>query len=312
MKSIQFLSVLAAVCLFANQANAISPTIGTYNLILKEDLTSTNEIGGRIHVGGSIKGTTFQVGFSLPSSPGVDAVTVVNDINANEIHVHNGHNTVYGGSLISAKIDNQGGGTISQKDKALLQSESDALYAQVIAESNFYNNSAANGSYTYTEGKIITLNPSNSGLTVIELDASLLNNSNGEIKFSSIPTTPVVINVIGSGAVNILAKAVGNLAGDALASLVAWNFNLASSINFGGDGWVGSVLAPFADITSGKGGHIEGSVAAKSLTLDIELHNSLFSYTPPVTPPKEVPAPPMLFLMLLSLGWIVHRKVRGI
>jgi choice-of-anchor A domain-containing protein len=148
-----------------------------------------------------------------------------------------------------------------------------------------------------------------SGLNVINVNASALSNG-GEFDFSSVPQVPVVINVIGSGDLVLNSKA-GNkgagLQGDSLASMILWNFNTATSIKFSGDGWVGSILAPYANV-SGTTGHLEGALAAKSYNGNVELHNSLYSYTPP--PTGEVPAPAGALIMALGLTFMGYRRFK--
>lgn len=320
MKSKFVISLITTFSLFSIQAIAAG-TLDSYNLIVKEDFTTKIEVGGKLHVGGDFYlEQSAQFGFSLPADPNVDSVTVVGNVTLDaNIQVENGHNMVYGGTLIQnngAIVNMNGGGSYGQGNQSDIKDEAEALYAEVVAESAYYKNLgdlSENGSYTYTEGKLIKLTGSSDPLTVINLDGALLDNSNGEISFSSAPTTPVVINVSGTNTLNLRAKAAGNLAGDTLAPLVLWNFYEATEINLLGDGWVGSILAPGAHINAGTNGHIEGAVAAVSYEGQIELHNSLFTYVPPTddTPPKDVPAPPSLILLGMGLLWIYRKQQLG-
>ena len=285
--------------------------VGTYNLILKNDLSTNSEIEGRALIGGNIvSGNTIVFGAALASDPNVDAVSVVGNITP-RLTIEHGHNAVYGGSHNGFNLN--GGGSANNVNQTTLQSQFNAIYDQVIADSNYFQGLATTGSFNGSDmnNMLITANET-SGLNVININASALSNG-GEFDLSSIPNVPVVINVIGGGNLVLTAKA-GNkgagLQGDSLASMVLWNFNTATSIAFNGDGWVGSVLAPYANIT-GSTGHLEGGVAALSYNGSVEFHNSLFTYTPPTTTPptEDVPAPAGIFLIGLGLLIMVRRKL---
>jgi choice-of-anchor A domain-containing protein len=324
VKNSYHIFVFFVMSLVASQALATPPAptvstnahVGTYNLILQNDLSTSSEIEGRALIRGNVTSSnTIVFGAALPSSPTVDAVSVAGNITPG-LTIQNGHNAVYGGTNSGFNLN--GGGSAAMVNQATLLSEFDAIYNQVIADSATFAGLAATGSFNGSDNnnKLFTANET-AGLNIINVNASYLTNG-GEFDFSSAPNVPVVINVIGGGDLVITAKA-GNkgagLQGDALASMVLWNFNTASSIAFNSDGWVGSILAPYANIT-GTTGHLEGSLAAKSYGFNgqgVELHNSLFAYTPPtVTPPtNDVPAPAGLMLLSLGLLFMARRKILG-
>lgn len=309
-------TALTVLGLFSSQVNATVNTeahVGSYNLILQNDLQTNAEVEGSAFIGGDINGNTIVFGAALSSDPNVDAVTVVGNISP-KLTIENGHNVVYGGSAPNGFNLNGGGSEIDNISQSVLASEFNSIYDQVISDSNYFSNLETTGSFDGSDqnNKLITANET-SGLNVININASDLSNG-GELDLSQTPDVPVVINVIGGGDLVITTK-IGNkgagLQGDSLASLVLWNFNTATSIAFQSDGWVGSILAPYADVSSSTG-HLEGALAAKSYSGNVELHNSLFAYTPPTstTPSTEVPAPAGLALIGLGILFITRRKFK--
>jgi choice-of-anchor A domain-containing protein len=309
-------STIVVLGLLSSEVNATTVNtnahVGTYNLILQNDLQTNAEVEGNAFIGGDINGNTIVFGKALSSEPNIDAVTVVGNISP-KLTIEKGHNAVYGGTA-SNGFNLNGGGSATNVSQSTLASEFSSIYDQVISDSNYFSSLETNGSFDGSDqnNKLITANET-SGLNVVNINASDLIKG-GEIDLSSIPDVPVVINVIGGGDIVIKTK-IGNkgagLQGDALASLVLWNFNTATSISFQGDGWVGSVLAPYADVSASTG-HLEGALAAKSYSGNVELHHSLFAYTPETstTPPTEVPAPAGTALIGLGLLFITRRKFK--
>ncbi|MEP2652968.1 MAG: choice-of-anchor A family protein [Paraglaciecola sp.] len=306
------LTLLGGLCSQVNATVNTQSHVGSYNLILKNDLQTNAEVEGSAYIGGNINGNTIVFGAALSSETNVDAVTVVGNISP-KLTIQNGHNAVYGGTSANG-FNLNGGGSATNVTQSTLASEFNSIYDQVISDSNYFAGLETNGSFDGSDqnNKLITANET-SGLNVININASDLSNG-GELDLAQIPDVPVVVNVIGGGDIVITTK-IGNkgagLQGDSLASLVLWNFNTATSISFQGDGWVGSILAPYADVSSSTG-HLEGALAAKSYSGNVELHNSLFAYTPDTstTTPTEVPAPTGLALMGLGLLFITRRQFK--
>ncbi|MBL54333.1 MULTISPECIES: choice-of-anchor A family protein [Marisediminitalea] len=274
--------------------------VGTYNLILKNDLDTSSDIEGRLLVGGNVNmaGKSLKVGSLLGADPTVDAVTIVGDIKANDVQALNG-NIVYGGNKYSTNLIVNSGNTATAVSQGLLQAEFNSVYQSVIDDSNYYKTLAANGTFNTSDMNNLKFESNSSDdLLVFNINGTDL--LNGSFSFGFTPTVPIIINVAGTGALNINSKALGNFSKE-VASLVLWNFFDYTSIGFNGDGWNGSVLAPNADITSGTGS-LDGGFAALSYTGTVELHNQLFTYEPPgETPGVDVPAPPVFFLLFGGL-----------
>lgn len=304
-------SAVVALGLTSSQVSATSANVGTYNLILKGELTSNSDIEGRIFVGGIKNSTNLDVGSRLNADPTVDAVTVVGDITGTRtVRTLNG-NIVYGGDIGSTALTaSNSASTISNPTQSSLETSFDTLWSTVEADSAYFRSLDETGilnASTPTGNNGMKFENDNSlALNVFNIDTTNLV-SNGGFDFDATPRVPVVINVSGTGTINITSKAQGNMATATAATNIIWNFFEADVISFSNGTWYGSVLAPNATINS-RGGNIEGGVAALSLDINGELHNSLYTYTPP-TPPSEVPAPAGLTIIGLALLLMIRRKL---
>jgi choice-of-anchor A domain-containing protein len=319
-------STIVVLGLLSSEVGATTTTVntnahvGTYNLILKDDYKNQN--GGHVHgsslVGGDWTTSVDQpVGHELTGTDPVDAVTVLGEINGGgNLKVLNGNNIVYGslnGATVS--LDGTGGTSTLISDLANTSAPSDtftSVWNQVVADSAYFKSLDETGilnTSTPTGNNGMKFQNDNSlALNVFNIDTTNLV-SNGGFDFDVTPTAPVVINVSGTGTINITSKALGNMTSPAAASNILWNFFEADVINFSNGSWYGSVLAPSAAVNL-TGGNLEGGLAAFSLLADRELHNALYSYTPPTTtPPSEVPAPAGLALIGLALVFMVRRKL---
>jgi choice-of-anchor A domain-containing protein len=314
-------SIAAGLGLLSSQVGATTQTVntqshvGSYNLIVKNDLTINSDIQGKIFVGGDVNridqnNKNLIVGDKLTASSSVDAVTIVGDINNIEIvRTFNGHNIVYGGSSGSSKFE---GGSTNQVNQVNLQTEFDTLWAQVENDSEYFKNLDKNAEYhrTQQDKRGVFENDNSIDLNVFEVDKSFLEKQNGEHDFQTDLTVPVVINVAGTGTINIISKPLGGFATTTTAVNVIWNFYEATEVNFNAGAWYGSVLAPLA-VVNLKGGNIDGSVAALSFNGESQLHHALYSYTPPSPPSvKEVPAPTGALIIVFGVVLMGYRKFK--
>lgn len=305
-------SLLVVLLTFSPVSMVLASTVDSYNLILKNDLSTSSDIEGKIFIGGNIDmaGRSLDVGSRLATDPKVDAITVVGDITANDVKALNGHNIVYGGNVGTTRLINNGsGGTASQQSQTALRTEFNSLYDRVISESEYYRSLVANSTFDTSDNnnkRLVSGASSTDELSVYNISSNDI--LSGGFSFGSLPTVPVVINVSGAGALNIASKAQGNFTKER-SSLVLWNFYEATSIRFNGDGWNGSILAPYADI-SGSTGSIDGGVAALSYSGSVEIHNRLFAYTPPDTSStsQDVPEPSMFVMLLAIIGFAFSRR----
>jgi len=305
MKMLSRISGLV-LCAYAASGFASVENVGTYNLILKNDLSTSSDIEGRIMIGGDINGASTDVGSRIPADPVVDAVTVVGDINAPSLKALNG-NVVYGGNANPANIDVQDhDAALIKEDQLILQTRFDAIYQSVIDDSDYYQTLAANGTFNTSDmNKKLFESSSSDDLLVFNISGSDL--QSGGLEFGFTPSVPMIINVSGSGTLNINAKAQGNFDKSTVSPLVLWNFYDYTGLNFNGDGWNGSVLAPYADITSYTGS-LDGGIAALSYTGGVEVHNKLFTYEPPQDEQTPVSAPSAAVLLFGGVLLVMRKR----
>lgn len=304
--------LVAIAGLLAGQTLASTANVGTYNLILKNDLDTSSDIEGALFIGGDINmsGRSLDVGNELPADVSVNAVTVVGDITANDVKSGNG-DIVYGGNIGSTNLINNGVGSAYQETQSSLQSEFDTIWASVEADSAYYAGLEKNADIT-GDSNNPRFGPSTAtDLTVYELTSTELQNQNASYAFLTNPDVPVLINVDLTGLTSLEIKAKSSIQLSQY-SFVLWNFystdETVTDLSFNGDGWRGSILAPYANISSNTGA-LEGGVAALSYTGSVELHNNLYTYEPP-TEEVEVNAPASAFLLGFGLLLVAARRFK--
>ncbi|KXI29765.1 choice-of-anchor A family protein [Paraglaciecola hydrolytica] len=290
--------------------------VGNYNLFLQNDFKNNGgvHIHGKAFVGGDWTTNVNQPGAdALTGSNSVDAVTVLGELKGSgSLTINNGNNVVYGTKAagFGLTLNNTGGkiGTATQISDSSYNNQFSTIWNQAVNDSQHFKTLASTGAVSEVqEGKKgIFQNDNTLDLNVFNINSSsFISNGNGEIEFLTTPSAPVVINVGGTGIINIGAKPLGNFI-NASGANVLWNFYEATQINFTAR-WVGSILAPNAHINY-SGGDIDGSIVAMSLEGNSQLHNVLYTYDPPQPPTEEVPAPAGIFLIGLGLLIMARRK----
>jgi choice-of-anchor A domain-containing protein len=115
----------------------------------------------------------------------------------------------------------------------------------------------------------------------------------------------LVINVAGS--IDSIGGAGFTVFGSG--ATVLFNYYQASALTLGSSAFTGSVLAPFANVTSSGGGNFNGNLIAGSFSGSIEFHNTdLFSGSLA----SQAPEPGSVMLAgagLTLLGLILRKRV---
>lgn len=265
-------------------------------------------------------GAALQVGGNLDSGANMNGGGQVRvdgnakGVNANNAAVYvdgdikniNAQNIYYGGSK-----SGYANGTLHAGDhsaaglQADLQQQATDLADELTATSDFFSTLTATNAISYSaNGQQAIFNAgSGSGIAVFsisDLNAALKNSS--QLIFN-LPTTydAVIVNVAGT---NVSLPSGINFNGpNGLGQKVIWNFYEATSINFGSKSWYGWVLAPGADLKIGN--FIEGSVVARSLTQNGEIHlNGLGAGLIVQAPQAAVPEPATWTMLILGFGAI--------
>lgn len=290
-----------------------SSTLGTYNLILLEDYNfQGGDVQGQVLIGGDLNASGHAVEFGsrlANTNTAIDAVTIMGDVNANQIRVLNDNNLVYGGALNVSHVelnDGNDGKAIANADLSI-----DDVAASLHADSAYFASLSANG--TYSDGIFNYIGTDSVAVFNVSADDVFAQNSDLSLNWGDAET--VIINVSASNALanDIVVGGGVNLNngfnGSEAFSNVLWNFYDAESIDFNSLAVKGSVLAPLA--TTSGGASFDGSFAAVSYTGAREFHNYVFNYEAPSAPPVvSVPEPPTIAVLAVLLLFLSFRRAR--
>ncbi|PWR02233.1 hypothetical protein DKT77_13175 [Meridianimarinicoccus roseus] len=307
--------------------------LSLFNGVTAGDMSSSQEVEGRLYVGGNLTGNTLQVGFKDVTPSDLDELIVVGDSTIGTINAQNGSDVTIGGNA-SGTVELNGGsqgtrtariggsftGNANQGTVLDGQQANDPNFAARFPEIDFAALEADSAFFATLTGTVFDTSdfnnkkivgaPDADGLSVH--NATLADLAGGGYSIDLNGATTVLINVagtVGSFGMNALGGT------GAVAENVIWNFFEATSINVG-TAIIGSVLAPLADMT-GFGGSTEGSVIARSITLSNgELHSRTFEGTVPTRsapppPPSTIPLPAGLPLLLAGLGGLAILRRRA-
>lgn len=274
-----------------------------YNAFVFGDITSSySDTEGRVAAGGDVTYTGYGVGDKLNSATAGNSLVVGGDLYYHNGQVFNG-NVVYGGTRDTGSFTVLNG-SISQGSVI----DFDTARRQLEDLSTMIAGSDVSGSYTNYYGTLQFVG-TDAGLNTFVVQASDFNSANG-IKIDAPTGSTVLINIAGTALdFRYLSIDFVNLNGDGSGATnkqnVLFNFYEATSLNITGIGVKGSVLAPLADV-SFTNGHIDGTIVAKSLTGNGELHDYKFQGTLPVPEPTSV----MLLGATTMLVLGVRRRAR--
>jgi choice-of-anchor A domain-containing protein len=331
-------TVLAASPTFAASLS-VEDLLHTYNGVTSGNFNSSQEVEGRLYVGGNLTGSTIQTGF-VPLQPGpVQNVVVSGNTTIGTI---NGSGEIVIGGTANSNIEKNGatlktlvGGTFSGNDN--FGTVTSGLAGDPAFEAKFPEISfpalASYSAYLATLTGAIWTTPDQNNKALVSapnavqsegmnwiaakvtvLYTTLANLASGGLSVAGLDSDEtIIVNVSGTSGTWGL-----NGLGDAKsgAKNILWNFYEAGSISVN-SAIIGSVLAPNADM-SGFSGSTEGSVIAKSISLtNGELHYQPFAGDLPEPPsvnpaPAPVPLPAALSLLLAALGGLAMvRRARA-
>ncbi len=247
---------MAAVSIVSSLSTSASAfSLGDYNLVVFEDVTSNSDVEGSAFIGGDLLGSSSNycikcdAGGSFFPFDGV-GLKVVGDIEGNPKNVNNGTDLEYGGNL-NAIVNMNGGGSIIQNSN--LANEFTQLKNFLSNESTLYSNLASNSSINVPgqqPGPVI-FNSSGDSVAVFDIDAAdLFSNKTQQIELNLNGSSTAIINVRGTSANWNQGNIVGDLVSDdEVKEKVLWNFYEAETLNFN-LALYGSLLAPLASLTN--------------------------------------------------------------
>jgi len=302
------LLLLAAALLGTSASLAHATLLSDWNLIVRNNVTSSSEVDGSALIGGNLTGTS-NYSIHRITAPNHVGLAVGGNLVSGNIQINNGGNLLLGGTK-TATVNFNGGGsltvdhTISSSivnDFAYLSSVSSAL-AALPHNGTRDSGGNLNASPTLIGGQLVAVY----SLTAADLTGGQLNLNIGTAQ-------TVIINVDAGPSGSLSFVAPPNLIGgfkQSNSSHILWNLYNATQVSTNNT-FNGALLAPLADLKV-LGGGINGTVAVKSLSnQSAEIRDFTYTgYLPPVVPTPE----PSTFVLMAMAGaacaWFRLRKQR--
>jgi choice-of-anchor A domain-containing protein len=234
-------------------------------------------VPGYTYTVGGISATGFSINY-----PALQPVAIVDGAGLGALSLSNGtiYNDVYYGPnatlSIGSSVNYIVGGSSAKEASSPINFE--MAFVKLQQASQVLGNYATTGTNSVSNNTMtLTSTNPNAQMQVFEVFGGdpLLQASNNltKIQFSGIPANAtVLVNVYGDA----LYFNWGGFAGLPSGNRIIWNFPQATQIVINGEGFVGSILAPYADVQQNEG-FVTGTVAAYSLeALWAEYHYSQF------------------------------------
>jgi choice-of-anchor A domain-containing protein len=318
----------ASASMIATPITSAVAQLQEWNLISFNNYTANNEVEGRAFVGGNLLNSNTQFNFrgTTPSVNGTAAMTVVGNTSGSKIDFRAG-DLVVGGNQAATTLEVNGssnrvyvGGTETSQNhnNAIIQTglssnssfmnaltnQKSSLISSLTSLSDNLKALTATGAIN-TANNALTFTAS-AGLNVLNLTVDQINQyAQNYIDIISPSGTTTVINVSGSGTIS------RNFNSQSSASNIIWNFYDATSLTLGN--WQGTVLATNADFVKDNSGAINGTVVAKNVTNNAEVHSYAFqgdlsSVGGSVTAMPEPGTWAMLILGFGAIGFVLRRR----
>lgn len=287
----------------------------TYNAYTSGAFTSSgSDTEGKIAAGGAVSLSSYEV---AAKNSGGNALVAGGALSFSNGTIHgnsiSGGAATYSGAGVTGTVSAGGaiGGSqapyLSKTTYTGLPLNFGQISADLASASSYLNSNAAQsqGSIgSWVKNGTLTLTSTAKGVVFFDLAASNLVGINGLV-FNVDPTATVIINLTGQTGGQFGGFGMqGDQTGQTL-----FNFVDATSLNISGLGFMGSILAPNADLTANNG-QFNGSVMAKSYTGGAQLNWKGFSGILPTV--SAVPEPSSWAMMILGVGAVgaVLRKRR--
>ena len=278
-------------------ASASADVLSEWNLLVRNDLTSTSEVDGSALIGGNLSGTSNYATHGVTAYSG-DGLAVGGDILAGTVQINNGGNFRLAGSVQSGAtvLLNGGGSQINDPGVSSLVS---SAFAEIEGISYSLATLTANGALDGAGN----LNATPTMMGGYNVAVYNLTNSDfqslGQLNLNIGSADSVIINVLSSGGV-VDFTAPPNIIGgfnQANSSRILWNLPDATSVLVN-NSFNGALLAPYADLSL-TGGGMNGTVAVDSISMCAEVRSCTYT--------GYVPEPASLSLLALA-GLLASRR----
>ncbi len=254
--------VVAVVACIAGSAEA--SILSDWNLIVRNDLTSSSEVDGSALIGGDLMGTSNYTVQGVTASTG-DGIAIAGDIVSGNIQINNGGNLRIGGSVLSTVNLNGGGVQINDPGVGAIVTNA---FNQVNAISSYLAGLTPNGTLDGAGNMNAVPTLIGGQLVAVYSITQAQINSLGQLNLNFGSAESVIINFTpdGSGLADFIAPPnfVGDLGNQMRSSRILWNIPGASDVQTNNN-FNGALLAPNADLRV-LGGGINGSVVVDSIS----------------------------------------------
>jgi choice-of-anchor A domain-containing protein len=246
-----------------------------FNVVDYTNFSSSSDIEGRAIVGGNVTGSSWTdygnptgTGQVAPPASNFQALTVYGNITGGNIDVNNSGNVNLVGTG-SGFVDFNGGHLVTSTPPEALSSIETTLNAM----SSTFAGLSANSTINATDFNDVKFNavPNSGNVAVFSVSAANLENYHSLELDNANSSDTIIINVTGTGSVDLSPNFIGNGSFTSLAGHnVIWNFSSSiTTIDFQSE-WYGAVVATGATIENSS--PIDGTVVADDIVATSEFH----------------------------------------
>lgn len=267
-----------------------------HNLFVAGNMRSVgSDVEGSLAVGGNLTVDNYSVGLLLPNSNGASNSLVVGgnlDFDSGTVW---GGNTRYGGTASLSGLSSPNG-TVARGTPLNFS----ALQTSYQTSSQFLSTLSSVGT-VQSQFSTLTMTGTNPTLNVFNLGANAFTGISS-IQIVAPASSTVLVNVAGtSNTIQFLGMSLG---GGISQNHILYNFHQTTTLNMQGIGFIGSILAPNAQVTFNSG-VVLGNAAIGSLTGSGQWNNVPFTGT------LVVPTPAAGVMTLAALGLVGARRRRA-
>lgn len=280
-------AIVAMLGLSTDVHASVLGVAGEFNGFVFGNLSSAGaDTEGRLAVGGNFSATNYGVGDKLTNSNGArNDLVVGGNLNApGAWQVFNG-NAVWGTSLTAAPTTPHG--TTFQGTPVNFA----AAKAELIALSEYWGTLATNATVYFDTYSTLTLTATNPGLNVFNVTEAIWEATSNKQIVNPFPNATLLINVAG---VNVTQSGGLSYNGSGSPSnahsKVLFNYSDALTLDNNNIAMLGSVLAPYANLTI-NGGGINGNGIANNVLQKNGGEFHYYSFTGDLPTPSPDPEP---------------------